>query len=184
MNIKVVGSCYYHPERSAVAICPQCNAGICRECAVKDDSGRVICYRCGNSNLKQEHRKYREMLKQQGGRFRNGTEFIKPTIIGIIILVVIGLVTVFSKDSNLRIIVMDEGITGIIAGIMVVYILFSIPFCMAMLNDLFAPKYDTLYSRFNKWYIKFAISLFAGWIVFTFYWIRYIVTKGKRDRRM
>lgn len=180
MNIKVVGSCYYHPERSAVAICPQCNAGICRECAVTDDSGRVICYRCGNSNLKQEHKKYREMLKQQGGRFRNGTEFIIPSIIGIIILVVTGLAAVLSGNANLINTFKDIGTVEIIAGAMLAYMLFSIPFCMTMLNDLFAPKYDTMHNRFDKWYIKACISLFVGWIVFTFYWIRFIVTKIRK----
>lgn len=85
-----VSKCYYHPERGAVATCTKCGVGICRECAVKDSRGRILCYRCGNEDLRQEHKEYRKKLKASGGRFRRGAEFIFPGIIGILIVAAAG----------------------------------------------------------------------------------------------
>lgn len=165
MNVQI-SNCYYHNERLAVATCAQCGAGICRGCAVKDDSGKVICFECGNSNIKQEHKEYRKMLKQQGGRFISGKEFILPGIIGVLIIVAVCLLDHFlnryySADGFFGGI-NDYGIIGII---FVAYMLFSIPFCMIMLNDIFAPRYDTINNRFNKWYFKVVISMCVGWLV-------------------
>ena len=73
-----VSRCYYHPDKSAVATCTKCGVGICRDCAVKDDQGRILCYRCGNEYLKLEHKEHRKKIKDSGGRFRKGTDFIVP----------------------------------------------------------------------------------------------------------
>ena len=169
-----VSRCYYHMDEPAVAVCAQCGAGICRRCAVKDDYGKVICSKCGNSNLKQEHREYRKLLKQNGGRFRDGTEFIIPGIIGILINIVIGFI-----DYKVNIFELGVTMGDIILRIFLIYMFFSIPFCMTMLNDRFAPRYDTRLNHFSHWYFKICFSLFAGWIVFTFYLIRFIVCKIK-----
>lgn len=174
MNVQV-SKCYYHVDRPAVAVCQQCGVGICKECAVKDDLGRVICYKCGNS--KREHKEYRELLKQQGGRFRSGKEFILPGIIGILIDVIGGIMSFFGGAFNN---ITWQG-TTIIAFIIIAYTCFSIPFCMIILNDRFAPRYDTLYNRCWLWILKLYFSLLVGWIVF-FYLIRFIVIKSKGKR--
>lgn len=170
MGIKI-SNCYYHGNRPAVATCAQCGVGICRECAVKDDSGRIICYKCGNSNLKQEHKEYREMIKEQGGRFRNGTEFIVPGIIGILIAIAGGWFIYFGP-FDMRV------FTGVNKDfIMIEYLLFSSPFGMIMLNDRFAPKYDTWSNLFNTWFLKVMFSFFIGGIVFAFYLFRFVMSK-------
>lgn len=177
MNVRI-SRCYYHVEKPAVAVCAQCGADICRECAVKDDFGRIICCECGNNNLKQEHKKYREALKQQGGRFRDGKEFVIPGIIGILINIVICLIA-----YNENFLVSGNGVMmDILVMIPVMYVFFSIPFCMIMLNDRFAPRYDTWYNHFSGWYWKIVISFLVGWIVFTFYLIRYIIIKIKSKK--
>lgn len=39
-------NCYYHPSRPAVAQCPDCGKGLCRECASKYE--KPICTECNN----------------------------------------------------------------------------------------------------------------------------------------
>ena len=167
-----VSNCYYHPERGSVATCARCGVGICRECAVKDEQGVVLCYQCGNEFLRQEHREYRKRLKENGGRFRRGREFILPGIIGLLIVAAVGAMDYFGIVD----IPWSDGL-GIPSLFLLAYTLFSIPFCYIALNDLLAPKYDTMSGRFNKWYFKLAISTCFGWAVFTFFWIRFIITK-------
>lgn len=168
-----VSKCYYHPDRGAVATCAKCGVGICEYCAVKDAQGKIICYRCGNKDLKQEHKEYRKLLKDRGGRFRKGTEFIVPGIIGILfVAIVLKALAYFGGISDPII----RG-WGNIVYVFIGYMVFSIPFCYIVVNDWFAPKYDTAYNKFSEWYLKLAISLMIGWLVFTFLWIRFIVRK-------
>jgi len=143
---------------------------------VKDDQGIVLCYKCGNEKLRQEHEEYRARLKESGGRFRKGTEFIVPGIVGIIIAVAGGALLYFFGDTN-DAIFGENVFIGFIAYCLFEYTLFSIPFCYIMLSDLFAPKYDTINDKFDKWYFKVVISLFGGWIVFTFLWVRFLIRK-------
>lgn len=178
MNVEV-NRCYYHGNRPTVAVCQQCGVGICRECAVKDEFGKVICYKCGNSNLKEEHKKFREQLKQEGGRFTIGSEFIFPTIIGVLIVVVMIGGMYYTDYSNFRADFMRDG-TEFIALLMCAYTLFTIPFSMIILNDIFAPRYDTWDKRFNKWYLKVCISWLTGWIVFPVCLIRFVWIKIKK----
>ena len=43
-------NCYYHPSRPAVAQCPDCGKGLCRECASKYE--KPICTECNNKRGK------------------------------------------------------------------------------------------------------------------------------------
>ncbi|NBI10733.1 hypothetical protein D1641_12025 [Colidextribacter sp. OB.20] len=173
MRLQASG-CYYHSGRAAVAICAKCGVGVCRECAVKDEYGTILCYQCGNEKLREEHREHRKRLKEAGGRFRKGTEFIIPGIIGALIVIVVCVLNYTGighggiKNS------LGVGIEGMIG---IFYILFSIPFCYIALNDLLVPKYDTMFERIRKWVEKIAISLAIGCIVFTFFWIRFLIGK-------
>lgn len=170
-----VSRCYYHPDTPAVAACSSCGVGICKGCAVKDDQGRIICYKCGNKLLKQEHREYQEMLKESGGRFRKGTEFIIPGIIGVLIVVAFGVSIYYDPSSYFS----STGPTFIdfVTILVLGYMLFSIPFGYIALSDFFAPKYNKIDDIVFKTTIKVSISLFIGWIFFTFFWIRFIVRK-------
>lgn len=175
MSVKI-SYCYYHEGTGAVAICSQCGVGICRDCAVKDDSGRVICVSCGNNNLRQEHKQYRQMLKQQGGRFRRGEEFIMPGIIGIFIILAMGAIMFFSESRF----VAPDSLYDVLVYILVAYMFFSIPFAIILMNDIFAPKYDTINNRIGNWIIKVSVAIFTGWVVFTFYWVRFVVSKIRK----
>ena len=132
--------CYYHPERGAVATCAKCGVGICKSCAVKDPQGRIVCYQCGNEALKEEHREYRKWLKERGGTFSTGKDFIVPGIIGIIINVVIGIISLYNGIN----ITSDSIYVDFAARIFLFYYFFSIPFCYILINNLFAGKYDTI----------------------------------------
>lgn len=188
-----VGRCYYHPDKASVAVCAKCGVGICEECTVIDDDGRAICYQCGNEALRQEHKEYRRQLKERGGRFAEGKDFLVPALIGIILILVAG---VFAYRAGILGSIGIEQVSAAfpflraskgtaIAGYVVfmafcAYFLFSIPFCYILINDLFASRnYKSLINLLLRIVIIFAVSYFVGWIVFTFVWIRLLVRKGR-----
>lgn len=45
-------NCYYHPDRPAVAQCPDCGKGLCHECANRYE--RPICPDCNNKRSKDD----------------------------------------------------------------------------------------------------------------------------------
>lgn len=171
-----VSRCYYHPDKSAVATCTKCGVGICRDCAVKDDQGRILCYRCGNEYLKLEHKEHRKKIKESGGRFRKGTDFIVPGIIGILFVIAFGVALYYNPSQQLSS-TGEYAYLNFVIYSMIAYLLFSIPFGYIVLSDLFAPKYDTVNDSLFKWLLKLTISLFAGWIFFTFFLVRFIIRK-------
>lgn len=174
-----ISGCYYHSGRLAVATCARCGVGICKACAVKDEHGTILCYRCGNEKLKQQHREHRKSLKEGGGRFSRGVEFILPGIIGLLIAAVgiIGLRYTGGVSLN------EGSLVSSAVYILIAYMLFSIPFCYTVLCDLFAPKYDTFNNHFGRWYFKVIISLVGGWLVFSFVLIRFIARKLGRKKQ-
>lgn len=175
MSIQV-SICYYHPNRETAATCSQCGVGICKRCTVIDDSGRAICYKCGNENLKLEHKEYRRELKQEGGHFCKGSDFIIPGIIGILIIIAYFVLGYFAKEFRMP--DLGSGIFGQIMGyIMISYVLFSIPFGVIMLNDLFADRYMDSYVRSYLIFLKYFFAVIIGWICFTFYWLRFVILK-------
>lgn len=176
MRLQASG-CYYHPGRLAVAVCAKCGVGICRDCAVKNAQGTIICYKCGNEELRQEHKEYRKWLKERGGNFSKGTDFIVPGIIGI--LIVVGMAMLFYLSGQLNEIVRETGKDGIS---IIIYELFTIPFCYIVIDDLFAHKYDTTFNLINNWVGKIAISFILGGIVFPVILIHFIIRKNKSKK--
>ena len=168
MDLRANG-CYYHPGRLAVATCARCGVGICRDCLVRDENGTILCYQCGNEKLKQEHKEYRKWLKETGGRFKNWTEFIIPSIIGVLIIV---LAAALIHIEAVPPITDKRDMVGM------TYMLFSIPFGYTIWNDLLTPKYETIWNKvFGTWCTKVAFSLISGWIILPFVLIRFIVRK-------
>ena len=53
-------NCYYHPSRPAVAQCPDCGKGLCRECASKYE--KPICPECNNKRGKNATMSYAKPL--------------------------------------------------------------------------------------------------------------------------
>ena len=45
MNVSVAQRCVHHPNREAVARCPECGRFFCREC-VSEHEDRVLCASC------------------------------------------------------------------------------------------------------------------------------------------
>ena len=168
MDLRANG-CYYHPGRLAVATCARCGVGICRDCLVRDENGTILCYQCGNKKLKQEHKEYRKWLKEAAGRFKNWTEFIIPSIIGGLIIV---LAAALIHIEAVPPITDKRDMVGM------TYMLFSIPFGYTIWNDLLTPKYETIWNKvFGTWCTKVAFSLISGWIILPFVLIRFIVRK-------
>lgn len=186
-----VGRCYYHPDKASVAVCAKCGVGICEECTVIGDDGRAICYQCGNEALRQEHKEYRRLLKERGGRFVEGRDFLVPAIVGIILILVAGALAyregyIGSRGAELvgfsfAQYIGKGGSTAlyIVFLALCAYFLFSIPFCYVLIDDLFASKYRSFSNRISHMITIFLISYFVGWIVFTFVWIRFLVRKGR-----
>ena len=91
-------SCYYHVGEIAVATCTHCGVDICKNCAVKDFSGKVICPQCANKMLKEDHKLYKKQTKGRGGLFSSFSEFVLPGIIGILIVVAILIIKNYNKE--------------------------------------------------------------------------------------
>lgn len=53
-------NCYFHPSRPAVAQCPDCGKGLCKECASKYK--KPICTECNNKRGNAEIRNYSRPL--------------------------------------------------------------------------------------------------------------------------
>lgn len=53
-------NCYYHPDRPAVAQCPDCGKGLCRECASKFE--KPICAACNDKRGKSAMVNYAKPL--------------------------------------------------------------------------------------------------------------------------
>lgn len=53
-------NCYYHPSRPAVAQCPDCGKGLCRECASKYE--KPICPECNDKRGKGAIKSYSKPL--------------------------------------------------------------------------------------------------------------------------
>ena len=53
-------NCYYHPDRPAVAQCPDCGKGLCRECASKFE--KPICPECNGKRGKDDIKTYSKPL--------------------------------------------------------------------------------------------------------------------------
>lgn len=53
-------NCYYHPLRPAVAQCPDCGKGLCKECASK--YVKPICKECNDKRGKNEITNYSKPL--------------------------------------------------------------------------------------------------------------------------
>lgn len=177
-----ISKCYYHPERNAVATCSKCGAGICRDCAVKDGQGRIICRQCANEELRQEQKDYRKRLKERGGRFRTGKDFIAPGIIGILIIIAAEIWLIY--DGSFYQTSLSNGASSlaslILTNIMLAYWLFSMPFCYLVLRDLI-PVYHstTALGLVNavKLVFKLFVIVFLGWLVFTILWLRLILQR-------
>lgn len=52
--------CYYHPHRYAVAQCPDCGKGLCKECASKFK--KPICRECNKQRGKDDIKSYAKPL--------------------------------------------------------------------------------------------------------------------------
>lgn len=184
MPLRVSG-CYYHPGRGTVAICAECGVGICRECAVYDSRGRIVCRQCANEEWRQEHKEYRKQLKANGGRFVTGKDFLVPGIIGILLVIAaqVGFALqilysnpFYSYDSNLALMLM------IMTGIALTYYVFSMPFCWLTLSDLIPTYYSTTeLALVNglKLLLKVTVTFFVGWLIFTVLWVRFLVRKHR-----
>lgn len=174
-----VSGCYYHPGELAVAVCAKCGVGICRECAVKNEQGTIICYQCGNEQLKKEHKEFRRMLKERGGRFSTWGDFIVPGIIGVLIdIAYLILVYVGYPDSSYDSI---SKVQIFLAHILLCYNLFSIPFIYIWTGDLFAPKYEGLRERMDRKLLRggfaFTTGGLLGGVIFTIILIRFLIRK-------
>ena len=165
MKIQASG-CYYHSGKLAVATCSKCGVGICRDCAIKNNQGIMLCYPCGNEQLKEEHKQYRKQLSEHGGRFNKISELVIPTIIGILIIVA----KIVAEHYGI-ITQSDNGLTYIAVS----YLLFTIPFGFVVLNDLIAPKYDSLAKIVNRYCMMLFGAFFIGWIVFPYAVIKFFI---------
>lgn len=167
-----VSACYYHPDKPTVAVCSKCGVGICESCTVKQHSGKALCIRCANEELKEEHNEFRKLLRKRGGRFRTGKEFIVPGIIGIVLCVALTLLAFF--DSQFPALPHDplNAIAFVIAILFLEYNFFAIPFCVRGLMDIFAPRYHTSPSIF-KIIIYFIVPLLVSWVFLSFYLVRF-----------
>lgn len=170
-----INSCYYHPDRPTVAVCAKCGVGICKSCTIKGSSKKALCIRCANEELRKEHHEFRKLLREKGGRFRTGKEFIVPSIIGIALCVALTLLAFF--DSQHPSMPHDplNATAFVVAILFLEYNFFAIPFCVRGLMDIFAPRYRTSPSIL-KIIIYVIVPLLASWLFLSFYLVRLFST--------
>ena len=108
-------NCYYHPDRPAVAQCPDCGKGLCYECASRNE--RPICPECNNKRGKKDLASY-----------------IRP-IAGIICLFLIG--CLFGKWMGEEPVLMGYLFTCVYGGWSIVSRFFSNIFVSLNLHSLF-----------------------------------------------
>lgn len=175
MNVQV-RSCYYHPDRPAVAVCAECGVGICKSCTVKSSSGKAICVRCGNEKLRQEHKEFRRVLRERGGRFRTGNEFVVPGIIGTFLCIVCGISLFFDGSFNNLLQNLSAGpieAFGCIFGILFIgYHIFAIPFCVQGLRDIFPPRYGPRMTIPRMLTYGLLVPT-VSWLFLSFYLVRF-----------
>lgn len=164
-----VSGCYYHPNKLSVAVCSECGHGLCRDCIVKGRSGKTLCIDCANRELKQDHKEYQRLLRENGGRFRTGREFLLPGIIGIVLCVAVTFLMIsdghFFSSS-------DNPVGSIPAILFSEYNIFAVPFCVRGLMDRFAPRYTTSPPILRP-IIYLTVPLFASWLFLSFYLVRF-----------
>ena len=175
----ILGNCYYHAGKFAVTTCTNCGVSICKECAVKDFDKNIICVQCGNRMLKEDHKAFRKEVKDRGGMFSEGVEFIIPSIVGIILAVAF-IVTTMNVDAFKPL--YSEDTKTIIAVCAAYFVLFfGLPYGYVALRELFADRFVSFGAIIGIWWLKVMVSMFFGWLFFLFFIIRFIIRRI-RDR--
>lgn len=178
-----VGKCYYHPDVGSVALCAKCGVGLCRDCAISE-GGKILCPLCADELLKQEHKEYRKWIKERGGHFVEGRDFIKPGIIGLLMILVFAVLEVVLDQNQFISAMFYSSLPLPVCVFLIVllaYLIFSIPFGYVIVNDLFAPR-----CRRGLTSLTFAftatVSFTFGWIIFAVILVQFFVCK-KRTRK-
>lgn len=168
--------CFNHPELDAVATCQKCGKGLCRECAQKHTP--CLCDSCAAQIQRDKQRQAENKEQQQKQKYKDAlvdtrSEFIKTTIIGI----VVGLILVwFMKSSNTS------------AGDYAMYMFLGIcaPFGWQLLTYLqsFIPL--SLFGTFWFWaiyfIIKLGVSMLVGIPAFFYQLIKTIINQTKINK--
>lgn len=81
-------NCFNHPEREAVATCPKCGKGLCRECAEKYMP--CMCDPCAAQTKRDQQQQAKNKEEQRKQKYRDAlvdsrSEFITTTVIGIFV---------------------------------------------------------------------------------------------------
>lgn len=181
-----VGKCYYHPDVGSVALCAKCGVGLCSECAIRAEDGAILCPSCMDEILKQEHKEYRKWIKERGGHFVEGRDFIKPGIIGLLMILAFAVLEVVLDHNQFISAMFHSSLPLPVCVFLIVlsaYLIFSIPFGYVIVNDLFAPRY-----RRGLVSLTFAftvtVSLIFGWIIFAVILVQFFIrkTRTRKDR--
>lgn len=172
-----VSGCYYHPNRLSVAVCSECGHGLCRDCIIKGRSGKTLCIDCANSELKQEHKEYRKILRERGGRFRTGKDFVVPGMIGIVLCIALTLLAIADRQAFT---LPNDPLQTAVVIVFLEYHIFAVPFCIRGLMDIFAPRY-TAHLSMLKIIIYVIVPAIASWLFLSFYLVRFF-TGPKRNQ--
>lgn len=196
MPVQVSG-CYNHPERKAVATCSKCGVGLCESCVRKDFEGRVVCPSCHrdelrreNKELYQEYKEFRKALKERGGQFSQGKDFIRPGIIGGLLVIITILAYSFVPElrEHVSYSVASLEAEGGMGGVVLFFVLleywwFSVPFCYIVVRDLFPPRYSLFEGVPTRILVATMVSPLIGGLVFTFYWVRFVIRKIRSRKK-
>lgn len=173
-----VGKCYYHPDMGSVALCAKCGVGLCRDCAISE-GGKILCPSCANELLKQEHKEYRKWIKERGGHFVEGRDFIRPGVIGLLMILVFAVLEVVLDHNQFILAMFHSNLPLPVCAFLIVlfaYLTFSIPFGYIIVNDLFTPRYHRgLVSLTFAFTVT--ISVTFGWIIFAVILVQFFARK-------
>lgn len=170
--------CFNHPEREAVATCQKCGKGLCRECAEKHTP--CMCDPCAAQVKQSQQQQAQSKEEQRKQKYKAAlvdtrSEFIKTTVIGIII----GILLVWFMKGELPERSFADCVGYFIVG-------FFIPFGWKFLTYLqsFIPL--TIFGTFWFWIIygvvKAVLSVFVGIPAFIYQLVKTIFTQRRINK--
>lgn len=170
--------CFNHTEKEAVATCQKCGKGLCRECAEKYTP--CMCDTCAAQiqQSKQEQAQNRENQRKQkykAALVDTRSEFIKTTIIGILISIIV--TWWVANHRNLS--SLGDYVNTIVAW-------FFVPFGWKFLTYLQSFFPISLFGTFWFWIIYIAIkavlSVIVGIPAFIYQLVRTILVQRKINK--
>ena len=170
--------CFNHTEREAVATCQKCGKGLCRECAEKYTP--CMCDTCAAQIQRSKQEQAQNKEEQRKQKYKDAlvdtrSEFIKTTVIGILVSII---ATWWTATHS--------GINGFEHYVSTILAWFFVPFGWKFLTYLQSFFPISLFGTFWFWLIYIAIkavlSVVVGIPAFIYQLVKTILAQRKINK--